>query len=388
MMRRTLLLRTRRCSCRCGCHRARSWRPWRPRGSRGEARTRVPSGYDARARRLVPGPGVSRAVDRRLPPHVVARSRRAPGSTREVSRRRHPQPHGTDAGDDRVAHQSDGRAEHPRAQQSERRIGRRPDAARHLHKMYAICESVHGVRKRAEPVSRRGAGYGRQAAAQLESDVKNGAIGFKIFKETGMDTTKADGTRLKINDPELAPIWETAARLNIPVIIHTAEPSGVLQAARYAQRALARARAVRQPPAIPRACLIRIAQRGTRRSVREASEDALHLGALRMARQRSRPRGEAARRSIRTSSSSWRRSSTTWAGSRAPRTTSSSSIRIGFCSARTLTRPRNFRTTGACSRRGTSTSTITATTTRSGRCMAWGCQMRCSERCITRTRGV
>ncbi len=68
-------------------------------------------------------------------------------------------------------------------------------------------------------------GYGRKAAAQLESDVKNGAIGFKIFKETGMDTKKADGTRLKINDPELSPIWDAAALLNIPVIIHTAEPS-------------------------------------------------------------------------------------------------------------------------------------------------------------------
>jgi predicted TIM-barrel fold metal-dependent hydrolase len=68
------------------------------------------------------------------------------------------------------------------------------------------------------------AGYGQKAAAQLETDVKNGAIGFKIFKETGMDTLKADGTRLKINDPELAPVWDTAARLNIPVIIHTAEP--------------------------------------------------------------------------------------------------------------------------------------------------------------------
>ena len=67
-------------------------------------------------------------------------------------------------------------------------------------------------------------GYGQKAAAQLEADVKNGAIGLKIFKETGMDTKKADGTRLKINDPELSPIWETAARLNIPVIIHTAEP--------------------------------------------------------------------------------------------------------------------------------------------------------------------
>jgi len=67
-------------------------------------------------------------------------------------------------------------------------------------------------------------GYGRRAAAQLEEDVRNGAIGFKIFKETGMDTLKRDGTRLRINDPELAPIWETAGRLNIPVIVHTAEP--------------------------------------------------------------------------------------------------------------------------------------------------------------------
>jgi predicted TIM-barrel fold metal-dependent hydrolase len=67
-------------------------------------------------------------------------------------------------------------------------------------------------------------GYGRKATAQLEEDVRNGAIGFKIFKQTGMDTLKKDGTRLKINDPELAPIWDTAARLNIPVIIHTGEP--------------------------------------------------------------------------------------------------------------------------------------------------------------------
>ena len=67
-------------------------------------------------------------------------------------------------------------------------------------------------------------GYGQKAAAQLEADVKQGAIGLKIFKETGMDTKKADGTRLQITDPELAPIWETAGRLNIPVIIHTGEP--------------------------------------------------------------------------------------------------------------------------------------------------------------------
>lgn len=68
------------------------------------------------------------------------------------------------------------------------------------------------------------AGYGIKAAAQLEADVKSGAVGLKLFKQTGMDTLKRDGTRLKINDAELAPIWDAAARLNIPVIIHTAEP--------------------------------------------------------------------------------------------------------------------------------------------------------------------
>jgi predicted TIM-barrel fold metal-dependent hydrolase len=69
-----------------------------------------------------------------------------------------------------------------------------------------------------------GPGYGPRAAAQLETDVKAGAVGLKIFKPTGMDTTKPDGTRLTITDPELAPLWDAAGRLNIPVIVHTAEP--------------------------------------------------------------------------------------------------------------------------------------------------------------------
>jgi len=67
-------------------------------------------------------------------------------------------------------------------------------------------------------------GFGAKAAAQLEADVKAGAIGLKIFKQTGKDTLKKDGTRLKINDPELDAFWDMAGKMNIPVIIHTAEP--------------------------------------------------------------------------------------------------------------------------------------------------------------------
>jgi predicted TIM-barrel fold metal-dependent hydrolase len=72
-------------------------------------------------------------------------------------------------------------------------------------------------------------GFGAKAAAQLQADVKAGAIGLKIFKQTGKDTLKKDGSRLRIDDPELAPFWDMAGTLNIPVIIHTAEPPQFFQ---------------------------------------------------------------------------------------------------------------------------------------------------------------
>jgi predicted TIM-barrel fold metal-dependent hydrolase len=69
-----------------------------------------------------------------------------------------------------------------------------------------------------------GAGFGAKAAKQLEEDIKAGAIGLKIFKDLGMFDRKTDGSRLRVDDPELDPIWATCARLNVPVLIHIAEP--------------------------------------------------------------------------------------------------------------------------------------------------------------------
>jgi len=67
--------------------------------------------------------------------------------------------------------------------------------------------------------------FARNAAAQLERDVKDGgAAGLKIFKNLGMDTYWADGSRVRTDDPRLAPIWDMAGTLGIPVLIHTAEP--------------------------------------------------------------------------------------------------------------------------------------------------------------------
>lgn len=71
-----------------------------------------------------------------------------------------------------------------------------------------------------------GPGWAERAVAQLEADVAAGAVGVgEIGKGLGLNTRKADGTRLRIDDPELDPVWQAAARLGIPVFIHTADPS-------------------------------------------------------------------------------------------------------------------------------------------------------------------
>jgi len=64
-----------------------------------------------------------------------------------------------------------------------------------------------------------------EAVAELEAALKNGAIGLKIYKGLGLRDRKADGSRLKIDDPDLDPIWQVCARMNVPVLIHTADPA-------------------------------------------------------------------------------------------------------------------------------------------------------------------
>jgi predicted TIM-barrel fold metal-dependent hydrolase len=71
-----------------------------------------------------------------------------------------------------------------------------------------------------------GPGSGVQLAAQLEADIRTGAVGVgEIGKGFGLSHRKTDGTRLHLDDPELDPVWETAARLKVPVMIHVADPS-------------------------------------------------------------------------------------------------------------------------------------------------------------------
>ena len=59
----------------------------------------------------------------------------------------------------------------------------------------------------------------------LENAVKDGAIGLKIYKDLGLTLKDSKGIRVKVDDKRLSPIWNACAELNIPVLIHSGEPS-------------------------------------------------------------------------------------------------------------------------------------------------------------------
>ena len=59
---------------------------------------------------------------------------------------------------------------------------------------------------------------------QLEQDVKAGARGLKLYKELGMGFKDEKNNIIRIDDNRLDAVWDKCAALNIPVLIHSADP--------------------------------------------------------------------------------------------------------------------------------------------------------------------
>ena len=79
-----------------------------------------------------------------------------------------------------------------------------------------------------------GPGWAEQAVKQLDADIAAGAVGVgEISKSLGLSIRKRDGSRLRIDDPALDPVWDECARLKIPVFIHTADPQEFFQPIDY-----------------------------------------------------------------------------------------------------------------------------------------------------------
>jgi predicted TIM-barrel fold metal-dependent hydrolase len=63
----------------------------------------------------------------------------------------------------------------------------------------------------------------------LNEHVERGAKGLKILKELGLHFRDSNGNLINCDDEKLAPIWEEAGRLKIPVLIHQADPAGFFE---------------------------------------------------------------------------------------------------------------------------------------------------------------
>ena len=67
-------------------------------------------------------------------------------------------------------------------------------------------------------------GWAQRAVKQLEADVRAGARGLKIFKRLGLEVRDEKGALLMPDDARIADLWEKAGELDVPVLIHVADP--------------------------------------------------------------------------------------------------------------------------------------------------------------------
>lgn|GEM_PF-80901 len=67
-------------------------------------------------------------------------------------------------------------------------------------------------------------GFGERMARDLRDAAAAGAEGLKVWKDVGLTRMDPAGRRLATSDPRLAPIWQAAAELGLPILIHTADP--------------------------------------------------------------------------------------------------------------------------------------------------------------------
>lgn len=66
--------------------------------------------------------------------------------------------------------------------------------------------------------------FGDMEATRLEDSVRRGAVGLKVWKVLGLRVRDPEGQLVAVDDERLDPVWAMAARLDVPVVIHVADP--------------------------------------------------------------------------------------------------------------------------------------------------------------------
>jgi len=70
-----------------------------------------------------------------------------------------------------------------------------------------------------------------QTIELLHAHVARGARGLKCLKEFGLHYRDGEGRLIAVDDQRLAPIWEEAGRLGVPVLMHQSDPYGFFEPA-------------------------------------------------------------------------------------------------------------------------------------------------------------
>lgn len=68
-----------------------------------------------------------------------------------------------------------------------------------------------------------------ETLAMLRDHVSRGARGLKILKELGLRYRDGEGRLVRVDDERLAPVWDEAGRLGVPVLIHQSDPYGFFE---------------------------------------------------------------------------------------------------------------------------------------------------------------
>lgn len=74
-----------------------------------------------------------------------------------------------------------------------------------------------------------GDGFALYAVQRLRAQARRGAEGLKIWKPFGLQVRDQLGALAAVDDPRLDPLWDEAGALNLPVLIHVADPAAFFE---------------------------------------------------------------------------------------------------------------------------------------------------------------
>jgi predicted TIM-barrel fold metal-dependent hydrolase len=98
-------------------------------------------------------------------------------------------------------------------------------ADRHPGRFFGFTAATFS-RPKNQPLFTDAGAFVEETVDLLERHVARGARGLKILKELGLHYRDGAGQLIAVDDPRLAPIWEAAGALGIPVMLHQADPLG------------------------------------------------------------------------------------------------------------------------------------------------------------------